>query len=320
MSRGSLLLCVLAGLGCKQPTATDPVRDYRADMANFVVALSERARARSPGFAFVLQNGHEILFTGSTTDTPVREALVAATDGAARESSAYGLPALNDATGPALRQEMLAQLRGARQAGLTAMTIDYCDRPGLVDDAYERARIENLLPFAAHRRELDGIPPYPDAPVAAHDGAVTRLAEARNFLYLINPQAYPNADSLVAVLTTTRYDLFIIDAFVGSQRLDADHLARLQRKPSGARRLVYSYLSIGEAEAYRPYFDPEWLVVPPAWLAAENPDWRDNFKVRYWDPDWQQIMFGALDDIVDAGFDGAYLDIIDAFAFFEEGG
>ena len=49
----------------------------------------------------------------------------------------------------------------------------------------------------------------------------------------------------------------------------------------------------------------------------------DNYKVRYWDPAWQAILFGTpgeayLDRILAQGFDGIYLDIIDAFYFWSE--
>ncbi len=45
--------------------------------------------------------------------------------------------------------------------------------------------------------------------------------------------------------------------------------------------------------------------------------------MRYWDPEWERIVFGIaegenksyLDRIVDAGFDGVYLDIVDAYEY-----
>lgn len=54
----------------------------------------------------------------------------------------------------------------------------------------------------------------------------------------------------------------------------------------------------------------------PSWLSDENPSWRGNFLVKYWDEQWQNIIFGSptayLDKIIDAGFDGVYLDKIDS--------
>ena len=43
--------------------------------------------------------------------------------------------------------------------------------------------------------------------------------------------------------------------------------------------------------------------------------------VKYWDPEWQKIIYGNdasyAKKLIDAGFNGAYLDIIDAFSYFE---
>ena len=58
------------------------------------------------------------------------------------------------------------------------------------------------------------------------------------------------------------------------------------------------------------------------WIEADNPEWGGNYKVHYWDGEWQSLIYGNenayLDRIVDAGFDGVYLDIIDAFEYFED--
>tara|TARA_Y100000782_G_C10186254_1_gene266778 strand:+ start:5809 stop:6066 length:258 start_codon:yes stop_codon:yes gene_type:complete len=59
----------------------------------------------------------------------------------------------------------------------------------------------------------------------------------------------------------------------------------------------------------------------PSFLAEENPDWEGNYNVKYWNTDWQNIIYGNNDayvkKIIDTGFDGVYLDIIDAFEYFE---
>src|SRR5262249_26989283 len=97
----------------------------------------------------------------------------------------------------------------------------------------------------------------------------------------------------------------------------------MRRKPGGAKRFVLAYLSIGEAESYRYYWRTAWLRQKPVWLGGENPDWPGNYAVKYWDPDWQSILFGSrlayLDQIIDAGFDGVYLDGVDGFERREAG-
>lgn len=52
-----------------------------------------------------------------------------------------------------------------------------------------------------------------------------------------------------------------------------------------------------------------------------QPHWDGNYKVRYWYSEWQDLICGPEDSylsrILNAGFDGVYLDIIDAFDYFE---
>ena len=90
-------------------------------------------------------------------------------------------------------------------------------------------------------------------------------------------------------------------------------------KISGIQAIAY--LSIGEAENYRYYFNNSWIsgTQPgdnaPCWLNRTNPEWEGNYKVQYWSEAWQQIILGYLDKIIDQGFDGVYLDIIDGFEY-----
>lgn len=100
-------------------------------------------------------------------------------------------------------------------------------------------------------------------------------------------------------------------------------LRRMKTRPDGGTKKVVCYMSIGEAEDYRYYWNDSWQPgLSPAWLDALNPDWPGNFKVRFWDQEWQAVIFGHpnayLDKILAAGFDGVYLDIIDAFEYWRD--
>lgn len=53
----------------------------------------------------------------------------------------------------------------------------------------------------------------------------------------------------------------------------------------------------------------------------ENLRWKGNYVVKHWDADWQKIITGNYESyqkILDASFDGIYIDIIDAFEHFEK--
>ncbi len=82
-----------------------------------------------------------------------------------------------------------------------------------------------------------------------------------------------------------------------------------------AGKIPIAYLSIGEAENYRFYWQSFWDTLPPSWLGPENPNWPGNYAVRYWDTIWQRIIFTYIDRILSQGFRGLYLDKVDEFEF-----
>jgi cysteinyl-tRNA synthetase len=106
------------------------------------------------------------------------------------------------------------------------------------------------------------------------------------------------------------------------ERYPPEEIGRLRE--SGITSLAY--LSIGEAEDYRFYWQKNWDAdhdgLPdagaPPWLGHSNPEWEGNYKVKYWDPDWQGIILAYLDKIIAQGFAGVYLDIIDAFEYWSD--
>jgi len=298
-----------------------PERDFRQDMRDFVRGISACARAVDPDFLVIPQNGQELLTETGESDGPLQTAYLNAIDGVGREDLFYGYDGDNVPTPPAETDYMAAFLDRAEAAGIQVLVADYCWTPSYVDDAYARGAARGYISFVADHRELDNVPAYPAAPYNENASNVTSLADSANLLYLINPGLFSTRNAFLGALAATNHDLLLIDPYFGSQPLGAGEVTPLKTKQNGGDRLAVAYMSIGEAEDYRPYWQPEWDATPPAWLGEENPDWPGNYKVRYWDPAWQQIIYGKDDSylrqILDAGFDGVYLDLVDAFEYFE---
>ncbi len=295
--------------------------DYRAEMRAFVREIGAYARAAQPGFIVLPQNGMELGTDSGEAAGTAQSDYLGAIDGAGREDLFYGYEADDLATPEAERETMLGLCDLFEDAGVEVLAIDYCSTPDNVDDSYEQNEGKGYISFAANRRELDAIPAYPTAPHNAHKGNVSSLSEARNFLYLINSASFASKADFLAALAATDYDLVVMDLFHGDDAYTAAEIQGLKTKAGGGSRLVICYLSVGEAEDYRYYWDEAWAILAPGWLEAENPDWEGNYKVRYWDPAWKRIILGGtssyLQRILDAGFDGVYLDLVDAFEYFE---
>ncbi|MCX7887664.1 MAG: endo alpha-1,4 polygalactosaminidase [Verrucomicrobiae bacterium] len=120
-------------------------------------------------------------------------------------------------------------------------------------------------------------------------------------------------------------DWIVLDAMFSSEV--PWHLADVEAIRNGkSGRKVIAYISIGEAEEYRPYWRREWgsggrlSAGAPSWLGPENPEWKGNYRVKYWHSGWQKLILDAVDDVMQRGFDGVYLDIVDAFETFEREG
>lgn len=125
----------------------------------------------------------------------------------------------------------------------------------------------------------------------------------------------------IEILAKTPADAIVTEysASTGTTRAwTPDDVQRMKRKPDGGKRIVLSYFSIGEAESYRFYWRPEWSQGDhPAWYVAENCAWPRNYMVRFWHDSWKDIIFRNSDSflrrIINAGFDGVYLDRVDVF-------
>ena len=121
-------------------------------------------------------------------------------------------------------------------------------------------------------------------------------------------------------IANSPYDLVVTDFATGDDRnevpLTREQVGEMQKKPDGSKRLVIAYLSIGETENYRYYWKKEWDRQRPSWMGKENKEWKANYLAKYWEPEWQKIVYDYVDRVLDAGFDGFYFDRVDAYYFF----
>lgn len=316
---GALLVCSIVVMVSGLCAGTI---DYRQEMRFFVQAISTYAKKQKPNFIVIPQNGVELVSTtGDIAGLPDRDYLNAI-DGIGQESLFYGYYADGKKSPKSETRRISALLDMAKAEGKVAILVsDYCLTQSCMIDSMHKNKAKGYLSFSAEHRELNNIPNYSAAIYNKNSKSIKKLSEASNFLYLINPESFSTRQKLVDAVAGTDFDLVILDFFFKGEEFTKAQVEQLKAKNHGGDRLVISYMSIGEAEDYRYYWTEQWKVKPPEWLKEENPDWSHNYKVEYWNPEWQHIIYGSdssyLDKILAGGFDGVYLDIIDAFEFFE---
>ena len=169
------------------------------------------------------------------------------------------------------------------------------------------------------------------------------LPDVTYWAYQLQDISQPGAvDALVAshydmlVLEPTRTDWSSDDKFFDARGM----VARLKNSKASDgvhRKLVIAYIDIGEAEDWRWYWDPSWPDwdctgdPPAAWpdyiLTCDPDGWAGNYPVAYWDEDWKDIVIygqnqgshpdrdynSVIDEVIIDGFDGIYLDWVEAF-------
>ncbi len=129
--------------------------------------------------------------------------------------------------------------------------------------------------------------------------------------------AYQLQSINVAAIGASKFDVVVVDYSADGDdatAFSAKNVTTMKGSGDAAKR-VLAYMSIGEAEDYRYYFDAK-----ASYMDQENPQFPGNFKVHYWESAWQSIIDSYVDRLIAAGFDGAYLDIVDAYEFFGPGG
>ena len=175
-------------------------------------------------------------------------------------------------------------------------------------------------------------PPVPVVGVTTVNPASAQAARLKR-IGAVRSWGYQLVSLKIEEAASAPFDLLIVDATTGhadGRAFTADEIKRLKRKPDGSPRMVVSYVSIGEAEDYRPdYFAAEYLTEDaPDWLAAENPQWKGNRVVRFCHEGWQRTILGddqgrnvynsidpsPLYRLIELGFDGIYLDRVDVYS------
>ncbi len=296
--------------------------DYPEEMRQLVIHISHYAKHKIPHFIVIPQNGVRLVSAGLEPGETPHAQYLSAIDGNGQEDLWYGFHNDDEETPAEETRYIQHFLDLSSEAGKTILVTDYCFTPSKIEHAYTLNEEAGYLSFVATQRALNNIPHLPSPIHRENDAVVTTLPQAKNFLYLINPVSFSSKEAFIHAITSTNYDLLIMDLFLGEEAFTAQEIAQLRAKANGGKRLVLCYLSIGEAEDYRYYWRTNWVSSPPQWLGRENPNWPGNYLVTYWDPEWQKILYGSeqayLDRIIKARFDGVYLDLISAFEYYEE--
>jgi cysteinyl-tRNA synthetase len=173
-------------------------------------------------------------------------------------------------------------------------------------------------------------------------GKPLALSEIRFWGYQIQDI---NADGVVDSLAESHYDMLVLEPTRtdwSSKARDFNTKEMVPRLKNTCasdgdhRKLIIAYIDIGEAEDWRWYWSwsEEWKEDDPKpedwpdYIITHDPDgWGGNYPVAYWDKTWKDIVIygenqssspygdynSIIDEVIKDGFDGIYLDWVEAF-------
>ena len=279
-------------------------------MQDFIIGISRYARAFDADFIVVPQNGVELAFNGLDKEGGLNASFMDAIDGFGVEELFYnGALSVDD-----YRVDLCREIAKKKKI----MVADYLENVSYEADAVQRNLNEGFICFPRRPTNYDYLE-VPQEVINLNSLDVSKLSEAKNYLYLISSNAFANREDMLTALKGTNFDVLIIDAFFGDEIWNASEINQLKVKANGGKRLVLSYMSIGSAEKYRYYWKEDWKLHKPRWLKKPYEGYEDEIWVKYWKQDWQDIIYGNdasyTKKILDAGFDGVYLDNVEAYYF-----
>ncbi len=307
----SILPCIflLVLTGCKEKK----IEKNAEKMQQFVTDISSYARSMNPDFIIIPQNGIELAFKNTNPDKGVMSSYLSSINGIGVEELFYhgSLSVDNE------RLSMLKKLVSSKKI----IIADYVSDNSNIANAIERSKNEGFISFPRRSDNYD----YKFIPQSITDENgedITRLNDAKNCLYLISTDNFADKQSMISAIGATNYDVVLIDLFFDESAFTKQEVQQLKEKANGAKRLLIAYISIGSAENYRYYWQSDWKQGKPSWLKKKYQGYQDEIWVQFWHKEWQNIIYGNdnsyIKKIIDAGFDGSYLDNVEAYYFLSD--
>lgn len=108
-------------------------------------------------------------------------------------------------------------------------------------------------------------------------------------------------------LSATNFQLGIVDP--DASGLTTSEIGTLE----ASGKTMIAYISIGEAQDFRSYWQTSWNTSLPSFLLGADPNWPGDYYAEYWNPAWQKIIINYADNLAKEGYNGIMMDLVDVY-------
>ncbi len=347
-----LSLSVLASAQAQDSGEYDPLKErlilplsdipnYREDMRNLVITLSEHAKKKDSSFIIAIKGGEKLLYRGKWENL-YDELAIAQKYHAKTQEEIFIINLFSEQSDS--QKLGSASRRFAKAINGIMLENKYCHAYPLASEALSAIKDFNLTVMseeicppgklaaiqkqsAAHAVPLYNIPVKEAAfktipeerPFMENADNINTLKDVRNILVLTDTSDFPDKKTFLNRLAQTSYDLLVIKPFFQDREaLTAEEVYDLKFKKNGAKRLVLGALNVATVKDTDFLWKRNWKLQNPSWLRKISDTEEGAVVTEYWNPEWQRIIGHYFTGIVFLGFDGAFINDVNRHLEFEE--
>ncbi len=182
------------------------------------------------------------------------------------------------------------------------------------------------------------IPDIPTELPPTEDPPVETITPPRQVSFAV---IHDSSDIGLSELAAQSFDMIMIEPSRNGDLSTELTLGEVEtlRSSGACPKQILAYLHLARAEDSATYWDPVWVTgdgitgfplpgLAPAWLGEWDYMIPATYQVRYWDPQWHAVIMGTtaagsaatpFDRIINAQYDGVYLDGVAAYDFWSSG-
>jgi len=306
----------------------DAMTDYAEEMRRLVQGIARYGRQFKRDFIVIIRDGSGLLTQIVDVDqaiTAPSSVFMQSLDGVLQPALSYGQEGFGVETDDKERQEMMEDLKVARDSGLRIFTLDYAAKPKDIDKALRFSMRNDFVPYVAPGIGYNNnkLPNWPRRPLHENSHTIDSVRKVKNYLLINDSSRMGRPEEFAMKIHNTNYDMVVTNVFHHRDQVLGPHNVRtMQFKKLGARRPVLAQMNIGTAYAGAYYWKPDWRMGNPPWLLDLAPSSSDRYLVKYWHPSWHQVLYGNtmsyMYGIIKEGYDGVVLNGVDIYNFFAD--
>lgn len=312
------------------------ILNYRKDMRELVIALSAYGKSRIPGFIILPHEGQYLLnkslweynlddynnirhSKNSVDDqTFLSEDIPEGTSDETTDDKKYiaaidGIVVNNHYCQNAPLDSAVSDFK------LPVFSIEQCDSDTELDKAIAASFREHrvIYPFCDKEQAFRKV--RHQLIINENADNISQTSQAKNISFLLNDEDFDESYQLVEKVRDSNYDIIVVKPLFHNQKpLTADEVYAMKFKKNGARRLVLTVYNLSEIDTEDHLWQKAWKTKKPDWIAGKSLSSVNAYITKYWTQKWKNIIGQRFKNLVDAGYDGAFLTGVENHRYFEQ--